>query len=87
MPEKKIRTSARQDRLNRCKNQMTVRVRPDRNRQPPKCYLCPFYQPEFRYRRCLFSICPYGKGSGAVFRKKPLKKELVTRWKGGIRDA
>jgi len=87
MHNRKIRTAAGNDRLNHCRKQMAIGARLDRNRQPPRCRLCPFYQPEFRYRRCLFSICPYGKGSGAVFRKNPLKKELIIRWKGGFRDA
>ena len=40
----------------------------------PKCRLCRFYRPDFRYRRCLCSVCPYGRSGEEVFRKKPLRK-------------
>ncbi len=41
----------------------------------PRCSQCWYYQPKFRYRRCLYATCPHGKGNDAVFRKKPLGKE------------
>jgi hypothetical protein len=47
----------------------------DRNKSGPRCSQCWYYQPKFRYRRCLYATCPYGKGNEAVFRKKPLGKE------------
>ena len=47
----------------------------DRNKSGPRCNQCWYYQPKFRYRRCLHATCPYGKGNEAVFRKKPLHKE------------
>ena len=28
----------------------------DRNRTTPPCRICPCYQPEFRYRKCLYSL-------------------------------
>ena len=52
-------------------------VKVDRNKEPPRCRLCPYYQPDFRYRRCLFSACPYGKGRNTAFRRKPLRKEKI----------
>ncbi len=47
----------------------------DRNKSGPRCSQCWYYQPKFRYRRCLYATCPHGKGNDAVFRKKPLGKE------------
>lgn len=46
-------------KLNRCKKLLETPVKVNRNREPPKCRLCAYYQPDFRYRRCLFSACPY----------------------------
>ena len=51
----------------------------DRNKVPPECRNCEYFQPQFRYRQCLYAICPYGKGEKATFRNRPLKKELITR--------
>ena len=48
----------------------------------PICRLCTYYQPQFRYRRCLFAACPYGKGPEAVFRNKPLGRKYIVA-KGG----
>ena len=66
------------ERLNRCKNLLKIPITPDRNKTAPKCRQCSFYQPEFRYRICLFSVCPYGKSPKSVFRKKPLRMEKYT---------
>ena len=40
-------------KLNRCKKLLETPVKVDRNKEPPRCRLCPYYQPDFRYRRCL----------------------------------
>ena len=56
----------------------------DRNKEPPQCRLCPYYQPEFRYRKCLFASCPYGKDRNAAFRRKPLGKERIAMGGGGM---
>ena len=57
----------------------------DRNRTPPPCRICPFYQPSFRYRKCLYVVCPYGKNGRAAFRRKPLKKDIVRMGGGEMR--
>ncbi len=75
-------------KLNRCKKLLETPVKVDRNKEPPRCRLCPYYQPDFRYRRCLFSACfryrrclfsacPYGKDRNTAFRRKPLRKEKI----------
>lgn len=51
----------------------------DRNKSGPTCRNCFYHQPKFRYRRCLYSTCPYGKGNDAVFRKRPLGKEYYPK--------
>ena len=43
-------------------------------RDAPCCRMCPFFQTEFRYRKCLFVKCPYGKET-IVFRRSPLDEE------------
>lgn len=47
----------------------------DKNTSGPNCGQCWYYHPEFRYRRCLYATCLYGKGNEVVFRKKPLRYE------------
>ncbi len=47
----------------------------EKNTSGPACKQCWFYRPDFRYRRCLYATCRYGKGNEVVFRKKPLHKE------------
>ena len=64
-------------KLNRCMKLLETPVKVDRNKEPPRCRLCPYYQPDFRYRRCLFSACPYGKDRNTAFRRKPLRKEKI----------
>lgn len=53
------------------KNDVTV----DRNKTAPRCRNCAYYHPDFRYRKCLFATCPYGKPDRDVFRQKPLSKD------------
>ena len=50
----------------------------DSNRTAPKCRNCCYYHPDFKYRRCLYAKCPYGKPDNEVFRQKPLRTDCVT---------
>ncbi len=71
-------------KLNRCRKLLDGPVQVNRNRTPPRCSQCRYYQPAFRYRRCLFSSCPYGKDKDVAFRKKPLRREkIITNRTGG----
>ena len=38
---------------------MKHEVSVDRNKTAPRCKNCCYYHPDFKYRRCLYSICPY----------------------------
>ena len=71
-------------KLNRCKKLMATQPQVDRNKEPLKCRLCPYYQPEFRYRKCLYSSCPYGKDRNTAFRRRPLKSEKIVPGGGGM---
>ena len=64
-------------KLNRCIKLLETPPKVDRNKEPPKCRLCPYYQPEFRYRKCLYATCPYGKDRNAACRRKPLRSEKI----------
>ena len=64
-------------KLNRCKKLLKTPVKVDRNKEPPRCRLCRYYQQDFRYRRCLFSAWPYGKDRNTAFRRKPLRNEKI----------
>ncbi|MBR0392362.1 MAG: hypothetical protein IJK38_08585, partial [Oscillospiraceae bacterium] len=68
-------------KLNRCKKLLEAPVTVDRNKEPPKCRLCKYYQPDFRYRRCLFSACPYGKDRN----KEPPKCRLCPYYQPDFR--
>ena len=57
------------------RNEVTV----DRNKTAPRCRNCAYYHPEFRYRRCLYAVCPYGKADADVFRKRPLGSDKFSR--------
>ena len=39
------------EKLNHCMKLLAVPPKVDRNKQPPKCRCCQYYQPEFRYRK------------------------------------
>ena len=54
---------------------MKHEVSVDRNKTAPRCKNCCYYHPDFKYRRCLYSICPYGKPENEVFRQKPLPRD------------
>ncbi len=72
-------------KLNLCRKLLETPPKVDRNKEPPKCRCCPYFQPEFRYRKCLFSTCPYGKDRSTPFRKKPLRVEKIVAGGGGMR--
>jgi len=72
-------------RLNSYRKLLESQPKVDRNKEPPKCRLCPYYQPEFRYRKCLYAVCPYGKDRKAPFRKRPMKAEKIVAGGGGMR--
>ena len=72
-------------RLNGYRQLLESQPKVDRNKEPPKCRLCPYYQPEFRYRKCLYAVCPYGKDRKAPFRKRPMKAEKIVTGGGGMR--
>ncbi len=38
-------------KLNRCKKLLETPVKVDRNKEPPRCRLCPYYQPNTAFRR------------------------------------
>ena len=61
--------------LNFYRNLMKHEVTLDRNKTAPKCRLCCYYHPDFKYRKCLFATCPYGKPEKEYFRQKPLPKD------------
>ena len=50
----------------------------DNNNQkmPLNCPKCAFYQPDFKFRKCLFTRCPYKKDV-EIFRHRPLKKDII----------
>ena len=54
--------------LNFYRNLMKRDVPVDRNKTAPKCRQCCYYHPDFKYRKCLFSTCPYGKQDKDIFR-------------------
>ena len=59
--------------FNTVKNQLAKTLVVDRNKAVPSCRGCMYYHPEFRYRKCLKSVCPYGKCEKEVFRSRPLQ--------------
>ncbi len=66
-------------KMNRFKKLIGMPPKVDRNREPPKCHCCMYYQPEFRYRNCLYATCPYGKDRNKAFRETPLRSEKIVR--------
>ena len=44
--------------------------------KPPSCAKCQYYQPDFKYRKCLYARCPYQRDT-EIFRKRPLKKDKI----------
>ena len=77
----------RNETLNRCRKLLDTPNKADRTKEPPKCRCCLYYQPDFRYRSCLFSECPYGKARNTAFWKKPLRNEKIIGKEVGGMDA
>ena len=64
--------------VNTARRQLAKQVEVDRNKTAPACRNCPYYHPEFKYRRCLLSSCPFGKPEKCIFRDRPLPKDPFT---------
>ena len=45
-------------------------------RKPESCAKCMYHQPEFKYRSCLFTRCPF-KREEEIFRRRPLKTDPI----------
>lgn len=45
---------------------------------PASCRKCPYYQPEFKYRSCLYVRCPFEKHRSTL-RDKSLKKDKIMK--------
>lgn len=58
--------------LNTIKRQLETPPLVDKNKTAPLCRNCMYHHPEFKYRKCLFSSCPFGKSEKCVFRTRPL---------------
>ena len=63
------------ERVNVYRKLKNHKVTVDRNKAAPKCKNCCCYHPEFKYRKCLYATCPYGKPDSLVCRKKPLRRD------------
>ena len=44
--------------------------------KPPSCAKCQYYQPDFKYRKCLYARCPYQRDA-EIFRKARLSLRLT----------
>lgn len=65
----------KQKELLRRDEKLSKAARPHKYESKPGCCMrCMYYRPDFKYRRCRFSRCPYGCQPN-VFRKKPLKRD------------
>ena len=47
-----------------------------RLRKPDNCEKCPYSRPDFKYRECTYTRCPYDE-SKTTFRDRPLREEDV----------
>ena len=48
------------------------------SRVPPSCRKCPYVQPDFKYRTCLYVRCPYQKHH-ITLRRRPLQQDKITQ--------
>ena len=48
----------------------------DPGKKPSSCEKCMYHQPDFKYRKCLYTWCPY-KRETEIFWKRPLKKDKI----------
>ena len=65
--------------LNFYRNLMKHEVTVDRNKTAPRCRNCCYFHPDFKYRRCLYSICPYGKPEKGTYtpeRRKAMSEHM-----------
>ena len=46
--------------------------------RPASCSKCRYYQSDFKYRKCLFTRCPY-KVELDVFRRRPLRRDITVK--------
>lgn len=70
--------------LNTIRKQMETPPEVDRNKTAPLCRNCPYYHPEFKYRKCLFSTCPFGKSEKCIFRNRPLAIDSPVRYSKAV---
>ena len=50
----------------------------EKDQPPASCRKCPYYQPDFKYRSCLYARCPFEKRRSTL-RDKPLKKDKFVK--------
>ena len=60
--------------LKSCEKLVKAAKRTPSVNKPVSCARCVYYRPDFKYRRCQYSRCPFGMCND-VFRKKPLKRD------------
>lgn len=53
---------------------VSKRIDPKSQKKPCSCNRCLYRRPDFKYRKCHFSRCPFGADVD-VFRKKPLRRD------------
>ena len=46
--------------------------------KPISCSKCRYHQSDFKYRKCLFTRCPY-KVEMDVFRRRPLRRDITVK--------
>ena len=75
VPGKKVEQMSKQDEIfHRCEKLVKVSKRASAENKPGSCARCHYHRPDFKYRLCQFTRCPYGQKDD-VFRKKPLKRD------------
>lgn len=62
-----------EDRLRQYEKMIKRNDKDDKN-VPGSCKKCQYYRPDFKFRKCLYTKCQFGKEQD-VFRKKPLKSD------------
>lgn len=73
--------SKKDDRFRQYENLMK-KSRKDAEEKPTSCKQCLYHRPEFRFRSCLHTRCPYKKDE-EIFRKHPLEMDFFDADKGG----
>ena len=73
------RTKEVQQHLRHLETLMKQSPEPGNGRKaPPSCLKCPYYQPDFKYRTCLYARCPFRQDIN-VFRKRPRRLDPLGR--------